>query len=38
MKLKKIFETASLFMYFDLQKKMQIEVNASEIVTEAILS
>ena len=37
MKLKKIFETAFLFMYFDSQKKMQIKADASEVVTETIL-
>jgi len=38
MKLKKIFETASLLMHFNFWKKMQIKADASEIVTEAILS
>jgi len=38
MKFKKIFETAFLFMHFDFWRKMQIEVNVSEVVTETILS
>ena len=35
-KLKKIFETMFLLMYFNLWRKMQIKMNASEIVTETI--
>ena len=37
-KLKKIFETVSLLMHFNLWREMQIEADASEVVTEAILS
>ena len=35
---KKIFETAFLLVHFNFQREMQIEANASEIVTKAILS
>ena len=34
--LKKIFETVSLLVHFDSWREMQIEVNASKIVTKAI--
>ena len=37
MKLKKIFETVSLLMHFNFQRKMQIKANALRVVTKAIL-
>ena len=37
-KLKKIFETAFLLMYFNFWREMQIKTNASEIVIKTIFS
>ena len=38
MKLKKIFETVFLLIYFDFWRKIQIKTNALKIVTETIFS